>query len=793
MANTNYNSDMILDRLEGDLYDEGAGNDAAPSFNIIPNLFDTLSFDGELSPVIVNLTAGTGIPVLPIGALITDIHNLIGTALDDVLTGASLEVVGDVAISYIMGGEGADTIDGGTSLARASFANATGGVIASIDAGGIFGEAAGDSYVNIGGFIGSDFGDVFTGSNVFDAVDRISAGEGDDFVFATLGENDFYDLGGGDNDTLSFENITDDVVFQLGGVVTYGASTAITLGVENIIGGAGDDVLIGSVGNNILEGGTGDDTLDGAEGSDQAVYSTGALSDFDIMANIDGSFTVSSLLTGTDTLHNIESVLFADGSQISLERTVTLSTDGDDYTTLTDSEIIFGRDGDDVVQGGDSNEELYGGVGDDTLSGGAGDDVVSGGVGNDTVNGGEGNDTTSGGAGNDVISGGAGDDMIDGGRGADTINGGEGFDIADYSDSFNRVNINMITQDNTSGEAQGDTLTSIECIIGSQFGDTIRGTNSGDHFIGNDGRDNLIGFGGDDILEGGDGRDFLSGGAGADVLDGGESLADMARYLGSDAGVTVNLALGTGLGGHAEGDVLIDIEHLYGSSFDDMLIGNEGSNRFYGGDGVDTLLGEGGIDHLFGGDGRDVLMGGDSRDYLYGEAGNDFLNGGRGADVINGGEGRDMARYNDSDAGVQVDLAANTGRGGHAQNDKFFSIESVFGSSFNDSLTGDEGDNYLYGHHGDDILDGGEGVDRLYGGAGRDTFVFDTGDDVAVITDFEDDIDTLDLSGLGYSTLSDVLSSMSQRGDNIIFDVGNGDAITILNMDIDSLANDIVI
>ena len=793
MANTNYNSDMILDRLEGDLYGEGAGKDAAPSFKIIPNLFDTLSFDGELSPVIVNLTAGTGIPVLPIGALITDIHNLIGTALDDVLTGASLEVVGDVAISYIMGGEGADTIDGGTSLARASFANATGGVIASVDAGGIFGEAAGDTYVNIGGFIGSDFGDVFTGSNVFDAVDRISAGEGDDFVFATLGENDFYDLGGGDNDTLSFENITDDVVFQLGGVVTYGASTAITLGVENIIGGAGDDVLIGSVGNNILEGGAGDDTLDGAEGSDQAVYSTGALSDFDIIANIDGSFTVSSLLTGTDTLHNIESILFADGSQISLERTVTLSTDDDDYTTLTDSEIIFGRDGDDVVQGGDSNEELYGGVGDDTLSGGAGDDVVSGGVGNDTVNGGEGNDTTSGGAGNDVISGGAGDDMIDGGRGADTINGGEGFDIADYSDSFNRVNINMITQDNTSGEAQGDTLTSIECIIGSQFGDTIRGRNSGDHFIGNAGRDNLIGFGGDDILEGGDGRDFLSGGAGADVIDGGESLADMARYLGSDAGVTVNLAQGTGLGGHAEGDVLIDIEHLYGSSFDDTLIGNEGSNRFYGGDGVDTLLGEGGIDHLFGGDGRDVLMGGDSRDYLYGEAGNDFLNGGRGADVINGGEGRDMARYNDSDAGVQVDLAANTGRGGHAQNDKFFSIESVFGSSFNDSLTGDEGDNYLYGHHGDDILDGGEGVDRLYGGAGRDTFVFNTGDDVAVITDFEDDIDTLDLSGLGYSTLSDASSGMSQRGDNIIFDVGNGDAITILNMDIDSLANDIVI
>ena len=61
-------------------------------------------------------------------------------------------------------------------------------------------------------------------------------------------------------------------------------------------------------------------------------------------------------------------------------------------------------------------------------SGGAGDDTFIGGSGNDTFNGDAGNDTLIGNAGNDIINGGAGNDTIDGGAGADTINGGTGND-----------------------------------------------------------------------------------------------------------------------------------------------------------------------------------------------------------------------------------------------------------------------------------------------------------------------------------------------------------------------------
>jgi len=49
--------------------------------------------------------------------------------------------------------------------------------------------------------------------------------------------------------------------------------------------------------------------------------------------------------------------------------------------------------------------------------------------------------------------------------------------------------------------------------------------------------------------------------------------------------VTVNLATGTGQGGHTEGDVLTDIEDLTGSAFADTLTGDNCDNRFDGGAG----------------------------------------------------------------------------------------------------------------------------------------------------------------------------------------------------------------
>src|SRR5262245_26874627 len=147
----------------------------------------------------------------------------------------------------------------------------------------------------------------------------------------------------------------------------------------------------------------------------------------------------------------------------------------------------------------------------------------------------------------------------------------------------------------------------------------------------------IHGYGGDDIIFGFAGDDALIGGEGADHLDGGTGAFDAAFYSDSNAAVTVNLALGFGRGGTAEGDTLVNVEDIIGSKFGDTLVGNDGNNRLMGEDGNDRLMGGFGADTLFGADG-----GGD----------------------VNATAGIDTAIYTDSPVGVTVNLATGLGFGG---------------------------------------------------------------------------------------------------------------------------------
>jgi hypothetical protein len=72
------------------------------------------------------------------------------------------------------------------------------------------------------------------------------------------------------------------------------------------------------------------------------------------------------------------------------------------------------------------------------------------------------------------------------------------------------------------------------------------------------------------VLIGDAGDNVLVGGAGADQLDGGGGF-NTADYSTSSAAVTVNLATGRGAGGDAEGDTLVNIQQVDGSSYDDTL------------------------------------------------------------------------------------------------------------------------------------------------------------------------------------------------------------------------------
>ena len=290
-----------------------------------------------------------------------------------------------------------------------------------------------------------------------------------------------------------------------------------------------------------------------------------------------------------------------------------------------------------------------------------------------------------------------------------------------------------------------------------------------------DGADDvLVGDFRPDMLFGRRGDDILEGAGGADLLDGGDGV-DTASYEGSTNRVLINLGTNTAESGHAIGDTLVSIENLIGSDFNDILTGSKFDNV------------------IFGGDGSDILSGFKANDTLYGGAGRDLLTGGSGAEIIDGGDGiSDMVRYSGSTAAVQVDLGAGTAFGGDAEGDVISNAEQLLGSSHDDTLTGDDLNNFVFGSGGDDILDGAGGLDKLFGGAGADVFVFGAGDSVAYIGDWEDDIDSLDLSQYGFASIEDAMANMDQRGEHVRFFV-DGETLLILNADLDEMADDIII
>jgi Ca2+-binding RTX toxin-like protein len=162
-------------------------------------------------------------------------------------------------------------------------------------------------------------------------------------------------------------------------------------------------------------------------------------------------------------------------------------------------------------------------------------------------------------------------------------------------------------------------------IHGRGGNDLIQGGQSGDALYGDEGNDTLEGGSGNDILDGGTGNDTLRGGAGADTLIGGEGM-DNVSYVLSSAGVIVDLATG-GVTNDAAGDTYSGIENVFGTSYGDIINGDNQANVLHGGSGDDFVFGQGGDDRIFGDLGWDILRGG---------AGNDILNGGQGQDRLTG-------------------------------------------------------------------------------------------------------------------------------------------------------------
>jgi len=151
----------------------------------------------------------------------------------------------------------------------------------------INGKAGNDFIVNGAGaipsrLIGGAGNDLLSGGLGNDTIsggpgnDRLYGQDGDDLLDGGAG-NDVL-TGGPGNDTASYAGRIMPVrVFLDGSPGGQRGEADILTGIENIIGGAGDDLLVGDADDNILRGGPGNDTLDGQGGQDTLLQDDDAL------------------------------------------------------------------------------------------------------------------------------------------------------------------------------------------------------------------------------------------------------------------------------------------------------------------------------------------------------------------------------------------------------------------------------------------------------------------------------------------------------------------------------------
>src|SRR5262249_47419920 len=118
-------------------------------------------------------------------------------------------------------------------------------------------------------------------------------------------------------------------------------------------------------------------------------------------------------------------------------------------------------------------------------------------------------DTLDGGAGADQLFGDGGDDTLIGGAAGDKLDGGLGLDTASYATATSGVYVFFGDLGHATGDAIGDTFSSIENMTGSAFSDVLGMGDDANVINGGAGADQLYGQGGDDTLIGGAGADAL--------------------------------------------------------------------------------------------------------------------------------------------------------------------------------------------------------------------------------------------------------------------------------------------
>lgn len=821
-------NDIMYGGAGVDTFDGGDGRDRVAFFFLAAtqgasaNLFtQTIANDGfgnaETMTSIESLGGGTAFADTFIG---DDNSNFIIGGSGDTIraNGGDDTVYLDSAVALVDGGAGRDAIgfigDINGKLVQdsnndglAEWVFATQGIHVDLQANRVYNDGFGVAF-NIANFEdvdGSELNDQILGNGGDNRLygwggnDNIQGRGGNDILDG--GEGDDVLNGGAGNDTASYLNETDAMVVDLTAGTTRRtlASRPVEdtlISIENVTGGAGDDVIVGSNAVNILLGMGGNDTIRGAGAAD--TVSGGDGDDIVLYAVGDGADAIDG---GADT----DTLTISDGVAAS---TLNVVWNGATLTKVENATI--------------TNVEHFTadlGAGIDTLSYGSattanvtvalaaafatGFDFVTG---IENVTGGAGNDLLVGDNLANILLGGAGDDALLGGQGNDTLNGQGGIDLASYVDETSGFTIDLAAGTARRGSAAApveDTLISIENAAGSSLADTITGSSAANRIVGNGGNDVITGAGGADTLEGNAGNDTFNYtiGDGNDIIDGGADV-DTLNILGTTANTTLMLAYASGVISAFGSSTLTSVETInidLGSGTDTLSFAGSNSGvivdlfvhvgsglswitgveNVTGGNGADQLFGDGGVNRLEGGAGADTLSGGAGADTLVGGADNDTYYADS-SDTISEASGGGVDQVNTQSA--TFTLSANV------ENLTFTGFGSFTGTGngSDNVITGGASADTLNGAGGNDRLIGGGGNDTLNGGAGNDTFVFapSNGNDTVIGFDANPSggQDVLDISAYGI-TATDFAARV------FVFDTGSdlqvvvdSDVITLLGV-----------
>ena len=166
------------------------------------------------------------------------------------------------------------------------------------------GDAAGDTYISIEGFSGTNFNDILIGdinNNTLAGLagaDVLDGGGGFDFAS--------YDTGGLTAVRASLTNPAINIGDAIGDTYTSIEGLIGTAFNDILIGDGNNNVLRGQGGNDTLEGLNGNDTIDGGSGIDTASYENSTLGVV-VSLGLQGS-SQNTGGAGSDTLSTVENL-----------------------------------------------------------------------------------------------------------------------------------------------------------------------------------------------------------------------------------------------------------------------------------------------------------------------------------------------------------------------------------------------------------------------------------------------------------------------------------------------------